>query len=92
MDFTRSQTKKEDLTPTGRGNVKRFEIMDFTPKGQGNVKRFEQWFEMGRPKDYVAIYFVLEAPFSLGRGWLYLSLNDTLTRAIPLANGSAEHS
>ena len=38
---------------------------------------------MGGAKDHFSIYFVLEAPFSFGRGWLYLPLKDTLTRTIP---------
>jgi hypothetical protein len=38
----------------------------------------------------IAIYLVLEAPFSLGRGWLHLPLKDTLRRTIPLVNGSAQ--
>ena len=36
--------------------------------------------EKGGPKDHFAIYLVVQAPFSLGRGWLYLPLEDTLIR------------
>ena len=39
--------------------------------------------EKGGPMDHFAIYLVLQAPFSLGRGWLYLRVQDTLRRTIP---------
>ena len=42
------------------------------------------------PKDHVAMYLVLEAPFYLGRGWLYLPRKDTLRRKIPLVNASEQ--
>ena len=46
--------------------------------------------ERGGPEHHFSIYLVLEAPFSLRHRWRYLPLEDTLTRTIPLANGSAE--
>ena len=42
-------------------------------------------------KDHFAVYLVLQAPFCLGRGWLYLRLKDTLRRTIALVKGSEQH-
>ena len=46
--------------------------------------------EKSGPKDHFALCFVLETPFSSGRGWLYLPRKDTLRRTIPLVNGSEQ--
>ena len=42
--------------------------------------------EKGGPKDHFAIYLVIEAAFSSGRGWLCLPLKDTLRRKTGLSS------
>ena len=45
---------------------------------------------LGGAKDYFAILSLLEAPFCLGHGWLYLPLEETPRRTIPVIERSEQ--